>query len=335
MSVDARTEGSGTEQGTTETTSKWAGTFWALREFGIVIAFAVLFITLTIASSSFLTKTNLLNILEQNAYIGMIACGGTLVIIAGGFDLSVGAIFALSGVIGAEVANHVDPVAGLVAAILTGLVCGLLNGLVATYIKVNTFIGTLASGYVFRGIATIITSGFLITVSATSFTLLGQDEFFEVRFGIWFFALVALILSFILMRTAFGRHVYAVGGNSEAARLSGVRVGFVRAATFTISGLCAGLAGMLEASQNGSGQPNVGVGYELTAIAAIVVGGTSIAGGEGAIWRTVLGVLFIALIGNGFNLLSINPFYQSLVQGLIILFAVSADVWTRTAVRRA
>ena len=304
---------------------------YIFRDYGIVFAFLALFLTLSIASDAFLTSTNLLNILNQNAPIAIIACGGTLVIIAGGFDLSVGAIFALSGVVAAKLANSTDPVLGLCVGLMVGLACGIINGLIVTYIRVNTFIATLATGYVFRGIATLITSAFLISVIDTDFTFLGQYSFYDVDIAIWIFAIVAVTLTLVLTKTAFGRYIYAVGGNAEAARLSGVRVNLVRSATFAISGTCAALAGLIAASKDATGQAQGGMGFELTAIAAIVVGGTSIAGGEGAVWRSVLGVLLIALIGNGFNLLNIDPFYQSLVQGLIILIAVGLDVWARAS----
>jgi ribose transport system permease protein len=313
---------------------RWLG-INVLRDYGIVIAFMALFITLSIASDAFLTTTNLLNILNQNAPLAIIACGGTLVIIAGGFDLSVGAIFALSGVIAAKLANSVDPVFGLAIGLFVGLGCGIANGLIVAYVRVNPFIATLATGYVFRGVATLITSAFLVSVTNTDFTIIGQYQFVGVDIAIWIFAIVALILTVVLARTAFGRYIYAVGGNAEAARLSGVRVNIVRAATFAISGMCAALAGLIAASKDATGNAQAGLGFELTAIAAIVVGGTSIAGGEGAIWRSVLGILLIALIGNGFNLLNIDPFYQSLVQGLIILIAVGVDVWARASRDRA
>jgi ribose transport system permease protein len=309
---------------------RWLG-INVVRDYGIVIAFMALFITLSIASDAFLTTTNLLNILNQNAPLAIIACGGTLVIIAGGFDLSVGAIFALSGVIAAKLANSVDPVFGLAIGLLVGLGCGIANGLIVAYVRVNPFIATLATGYVFRGIATLITAAFLVSVTNTDFTVIGQYQFVGIDIAIWIFAIVALILTVVLARTAFGRYIYAVGGNAEAARLSGVRVNIVRAATFAISGMCAALAGLIAASKDATGNAQAGLGFELTAIAAIVVGGTSIAGGEGAIWRSVLGILLIALIGNGFNLLNIDPFYQSLVQGLIILIAVGVDVWARAS----
>lgn len=338
--TDTTTTGSApvTDPEPAEVSAAPQGSRWQLgrvRDYGIVTTFVLLFVVLSFSSSAFLTSTNLLNILDQNAAIGIIACGGTLVIIAGGFDLSVGAIFAFAAVVSAEIANNVDPVVGLLAGVLVGLGLGLVNGLIVTGLKINTFIATLASGYVFRGIATLITGGFLVSVAATSFAVPGTYKFFDVKFTIWIFAIVAVALGFLLAKTAYGRYVYAVGGNLEAARLSGIRVDRIRAMTFMISGLCAGIAGVLAASQDATGSARAGTGIELAAIAAIVIGGTSIAGGEGAVWRSVLGVMLLALINNGFNLLNIDPFYQSVVQGAIILIAVAVDVWARKSARAA
>jgi ribose transport system permease protein len=301
-----------------------------LRDYGIVFTFLALFLTLSIASPAFLSTTNLLNIANQNSSIGIIAVGSTLVIIAGGFDLSVAAIFGLASVVAAQVANGVDPTVGLLAGVLAGGLLGLVNGAIVTAGRINAFIATLASGYVFRGVATLLTSGFLVSVTAHGFGTIGQYYLFGIHIPIWFFIGVIGVLSFLLGRTVFGRHVYAVGGNEQAARLSGVRVNRVRTATFVISGLCAGLAGVIAASQDMTGQPAGGTGFELTAIAAVVIGGTSIAGGQGAIWRSVLGVMLIALINNGFNLLNVDAFYQAVAQGLIILIAVGVDVWGRS-----
>jgi ribose transport system permease protein len=294
-------------------------------DYGFVLMFCALFVALSLASSSFLTSTNLLNLLSQNAPIGIAACGATLVVIAGGFDLSVGAIYAFSGVVAAKVANAVDPVTGLVAGVLAGLLLGCLNGALVTQLKVNTFIATLASGFVIRGAATLLTGGLLISVPDAAFATLGRDEILSVKVSIVVFAVVALVTSLLLTRTIFGRYVFATGGNAEAARLSGVRVDVVRTATFALSGLCAGLGGVIAASRVSTGQADTGTGLELAVIAAIAIGGTSIMGGDGAIWRSVLGVLFVAMIANGFNILNIDPFYQSIAQGVIILFAVAVD----------
>jgi ribose transport system permease protein len=300
-----------------------------IRSYGIVVSFLVLFITLSLASDRFLTQRNLLNILDQSAPVGIIACGVTLGIIAGVFDLSVGAIFAVSAVVAAKVAAETNPWLGILAGILIGGGLGICNGLVVNTIRIHSFIATLASSIVFRGIAILVTGGLIVTVLDERFAVLGTDRFLDVKYTVWVYAAVVAVTWFILTRTALGRYFFAIGGNAEAARLSGVRVDLVRGAAFFISGTCAGIAGVLAASRTSSAQPDLGIGLELQAIAAAVVGGTSIMGGEGAIWRAVLGVLILAMIGNGFNLLGINPTYQQIVQGLLILLAVGADQLVR------
>jgi ribose transport system permease protein len=301
----------------------------ALRDYAILIAFIVLFIVLSVSSDVFLTQTNLLNILNQWSTVGIIACGATLVIIAGGFDLSVGAIVAIAGVAAAKVANSVGVPAGLLVGIAMGLGWGIVNGALATIGRINPFIATLATSFMIRGVALAMTGGFIITVTDASYTTLGRDELFGVKWTIWIFAAFVAITWFLLSRTTYGRYVFASGGNAEAARLSGIRVGVIRGSTFAISGLSAGIAGVLVSSRVASGQADAGAGVELQAIAAVVIGGTSILGGEGAIWRTLLGVLLLGLIQNGFNLLNVDPVYQQIFYGGIIIGAVALDAWAR------
>jgi ribose transport system permease protein len=301
-----------------------------VRDYGIVMSFVALFVTLTATSDVFLTQRNLLNVLDQSAAVGLMACGGTLVIIAGGFDLSVGAIFAITGVIAASMAKYVDPGFALVLGMLAGLVLGAVNGLLVTVGRVNPFMATLASSIIIRGIALVITGGFLVSVTNRSFSTLGRGvAVLDVKWSIVIWLVFALACGFLLARTTFGRHVYAAGGNADAARLSGISVGVIRTITYAVSGMSAGLAGVIVTSRVSSSQADAGTGIELSVIAAIVIGGTSIMGGEGAIWRSVLGVLLLALIGNGFNLLGVNPIYQQILQGAIILMAVAVDAWAR------
>ena len=304
-----------------------------VREYTVVISFLALFITLSFASDVFLTPRNLLNILDQWSDTGIIACGGTLVIIAGGFDLSVGAIFALAGVTAATVtlSTGSSPV-GLLAGMAMGTLWGAMNGVWVTVGRVNPFIVTLATSIIITGVALSLTHGQLVHVTTPGFEELGRGKWFGIRISILVFAAFALILSYVLSRTVAGRYIYAAGGNPEAARLSGVPVGWVRAATFAVSGLSAGLGGVLVTSRVSTGEADTGSQVVLLAIAAIVIGGTSIFGGQGAIWRTVLGVLLFAMIGNGFNLLGIDAVYQQMFEGGIILAAVLFDVWVRRSV---
>jgi ribose transport system permease protein len=300
-----------------------------LRNYGTVIAFIVLFVVLSLTSSAFLSLRNLHNIVDQSAHIGIVACAMTMVIIGGCFDLSVGATFAIAGSLAAIIARAGYTEIGILTGLLVGLVLGLLNGGIITLLRINSFIATLATSLVIRGLALVLTGGLLIIVSDPKFALLGQGRFLEIKYPVFIFIGFVAVTWFILSRTTFGRYVYAVGGNAEAARLSGVRVGLIRTLTFCLTGLAAGLAGVITVSRIAQGVADIGTGVELDAIAATVIGGTSILGGEGAIWRTVVGVLLLRLIGNGFNLLNVPPFYQSIFQGVIIIFAVSLDTLSR------
>jgi ribose transport system permease protein len=300
-----------------------------LRDYGIAFSFVVLFITLSLTSPVFFSKTNLLNLLDQSAGVGMIACGATLVLIAGGLDLSSGAVFAISGVIAAMVARDVGVWPGIAAGVLCGAGFGLINGLLSTVGRINAIIATLATGLMIRGLAIRMTGGFLVRVPDPSFTSLGRGSVLSIKYSVLLFLGVIVATWLVLSKTTFGRYVFASGGNPQAARLSGVRVGLIRTATFVVSGMTASLAGVLIASRVATGQPDTGIGLEIRAIAAVVIGGTSILGGEGAIWRSVLGVLLLALVSNGFNLLNVNPIYQQIFQGAIILGAVAIDAWSR------
>ena len=303
----------------------------AARDYGIVFSFIALFITLSFASNVFFSRINLLNILDQWSATLIIAVAGTLVFIAGGFDLSVGSIFAVSGVVAALTASHIGAWGAILLGVGMGIGCGVVNGILTTVGRINAFIATLATSIMIGGIALVLTGGSLISVlSPASFTTLGRANFITVKYSIWTFLAFALACGYLLARTTFGRAVYASGGNPEAARLSGVRVGLVRGVTFALSGMGAGIAGVIVASRVATGQADSGgLSIALDAVAGIVIGGTSILGGAGAVWRTVLGVLLLAMIGNGFNLLNVNSTYQRIFQGAIILVAVGVDAWSR------
>jgi ribose transport system permease protein len=296
-----------------------------LRDYGIVVAFLTLFIGLTFATDTFFTRNNFANILDQWAALGLLAIGETICIIAGVFDLSTGAMVSVTGVVACKVALSVSPTMGLVAGVAAGLGLGIANGIVIHLTRINSFIGTLAMSIVYAGVAILITGGNIVTVTDLSFGAIGQDMGLGIKYTGWTFIAFTVFAALLLARTTFGRYVYAVGGNAEASRLSGIRVDLIRGACFALSGLAAGLAGMLLASRTQSAQANLGAGMELTAISAAVVGGTSILGGDGAVWRGFLGIMLLAIIGNGFNLLNINTTYQQIVYGGLILIAVAAD----------
>jgi ribose transport system permease protein len=302
-----------------------------LRSLGILFPFAALFATLSLSSSAFFTRVNLLDILDQQSAILITAAAGTLVLVAGGIDLSVGAVYSLAAVTAAEVAQHHNVWLAIVLGIGAAALVGLANGLVATVFRINSLIATLAMSFVVGGIASRITKGNLVVLfSKPSFGTLARTEFLTIKTSIWLAVGAVILLALVLARTTAGRYMYAAGGNAEAARLSGVRVGTVRVLTFVLSGTAAGLAGVIDASRVLSASASsADTGLAFTVLAGIVVGGTSILGGDGAVWRSVVGVLLIALIGNGYILLGLDPLYEQITMGVILLAAVGLDAWTR------
>jgi ribose transport system permease protein len=294
-----------------------------VRSYSVLIMIIVLMIILTFVSSAFLTPRNLVNILNQNAPLAIMAAALTLVIIGGGFDLATGAMFGVAAVTSAWLAVNVNPQLGLFVGPLVGLLLGLVNGLVITGFKVHSFLATLATSLVFRGLAILISGGFLIQVRMEEFTYLARNKIGIVPYPVFILIAFALLIGFILNRTQLGRYIFSVGGNEEAAILSGVRVNLIKIVTFAISGFAAGLAAIIAVSRVSMGQPEAGAGLELQAIAAVILGGTSIYGGAGAVWRSVAGVMLLALINNGFNILNVNPFFKDLTTGIIIVSAVA------------
>ena len=299
-----------------------------VRDYAVVGLMIALIIALSLTTPAFFTARNFLNVLDQNASIGIIACGMTLVIIAGGFDLSVGAIFAVCGVLAAVVAKEVNPFLGLVVGTAAGPLLGIVNGLLIARLQLNSFLTTLASSIAIRGLGIAISGGFLITITDTSFAILGRGTVFSMRYAVIIFVAFVIASAIILHGTKWGRFIYAVGGNEEAARLSGIRVGLIRASTFAFSGFAAGLGGVLATSRVSTGIPSSGVGLELLAIAAVVLGGTSIMGGAGAVWRTMVGVFLLAFINNGFNILNVEPYVREIFTGSIIILAVAINTMT-------
>jgi len=302
-----------------------------VRSLGILLPFIALFVGLSIASTAFLTKVNLLEILDQQSSTLIVAAAGTLVLVAGGIDLSVGAIYALSAVVSAHFALVTGAGLAIALGIAAGALVGLFNGVVVTLLRINSLITTLATSFVVSGIAALVTNGNLIVLfDKHSFGDLAQTVFLGVKTSIWVMLIPTIGLGFLLARTKAGRYMYAVGGNAQAARLAGVRVDAIRVMTFVASGTAAGLAGVIDTSRVLSAAASTqNTTLAFTVIAGVVVGGTSILGGDGAVWRTVVGILFIALIGNGYILLGLNALYEQITLGLLLIGAVSLDVWSR------
>lgn len=299
---------------------------------GIAIPFVLVFIVLVFVSPSFMRFQNMANILDQQAGIIIVACAGTLVLIAGGIDLSIGAIYGLAAATSLNVASSVSTPAGIVAGLGVGLVVGLANGIAVTRFRVNPLIGTLAMSFVVSGIAAIVTKGNLVVAfDHPDFQQFAATKILGITSAAWMMIAVAVVATILLSRTVFGRYVYATGGNAQAARLGGVRTNGIRVATFALSGTAAALAGIIDASRVLSAQATSGQFLTFTVLTGIIVGGTSILGGEGSMQRTVIGCLFVALVANGFNLLGLDPFYQQITLGVILLAAVSLDAWSRRA----
>ena len=277
----------------------------------------IAFVILALISPPFLRFQNLANILDQQSGIIIVAAAGTLVLIAGGIDLSIGAIYGLAGATAAQLAVLVR--AGgrrCSAASPSGCVVGLANGVIVTRFRINALIGTLAMSFVVGGIGAIATHGNLVVVfDHPEFQVFAATKILGITSAAWMMIVIAVAIAILLSRTTFGRYVYATGGNAEAARLGGVRINTVRIATFALSGAAAALAGTIDASRVLSAQASAGSFLTFTVLTGIIVGGTSILGGEGSVQRTVVGCLFVALVANGFNLLGLDPFYQQITLG--------------------
>jgi ribose transport system permease protein len=294
------------------------------RDYGIIVFLLLIIAGLAASSGPFRSEANLSNIVNQMSMGGIAACGATLTIVAGGFDLSQGSVYAICAIVAVMTTSTLGPFGAFALALAVGLGLGAVNGTVIAFGRVNSFIATLATSYAFIGLATIMTAGNVEQSVAPHFMVMNND-FLGLTVASWVFIAVAVLTGILLAYTRFGRGLYAIGGNPEAARLSGISIPFYRVVVFALSGGCAAIAGIIDASQTGSADASIGSTVALLAIAATVIGGTSIMGGEGAIWRAVVGALIIELIGNGFILLNINSNYESVVFGALILVAVALD----------
>ena len=303
-----------------------------LKDYSILGFLLLLFVVLATTSHAFLTTQNLNNVLDQSVAVGLLACAGGMLIMGGGFDLSAGAIYVLSAVLAAKVANATNAEVGIATGIIAGMALGGVNALICTIGRINAFVGTLATSIFFSGAATAITGGGFTYIDDQNFGKL-STKLFGISAPIIIFALFALACAFLLNKTIFGRHLLAAGDNKEAATLSGVSVHLTLARAYVLSGTASGLAGVVVASRSLAVASTTGGGNSVlfAALAAILVGGVSMLGGEGAIWRILAGVLILAFVANGFNLNGVDPLYQQMMSGALILLAVAADVWIRAA----
>lgn len=284
-----------------------------------------LFLVLSVATPNFLTATNLASVARQTAVINILALGMTLVIIAGGIDLSVGSGLALAGLLGSmAMAKYGIPV-GLVAGVLVGALLGLANGVMITRLRISPFIVTLGTMGIFRGLALILSKGLPVSNIPPRFAYLAEGALAGVPFVLWLLAFIALAMHVLLEHTRLGRYAFSIGSNPDAAFYAGVPVRFHTTAVYAIAGVLTGLAGMIETSRLMTGQPTSGQGYELTAIAAVVIGGGSLRGGEGSVLGTLVGAFIMGLLSNGSDLLGTNPYWQQVIIGAVIILAVAID----------
>ena len=299
-----------------------------LTQYGIIIAFVLLCIALTFLNKYFLTPENITNILLQTSINGILAMGMTLVILTGGIDLSVGSVLAFSSIVAATFVtgdNPQPPVVALLVGMFTGAILGLVNGCIIAYLKIPPFVATLGMLSVARGLTYAYTGGMPVPNLSETFLNVGEGSILGVPLPILIFVLIFALLWVVLNHTSYGRTVYAVGGNVKSARTAGIRTRRVTASVYVIAGVLAGLGGLILTARTSSALPQAGVSYELDAIAAVVIGGTSLSGGVGSITGTLLGALIIGTINNGLDLLGVSSAYQQIVKGCIIVVAVLLD----------
>lgn len=299
-----------------------------MQKLGPLLGFIILVVIVSILNPSFLQPLNILNLLRQVAINALIAYGMTFVILTGGIDLSVGSILALSSALMAGMmVSGLDPILAIIIGCLLGGVMGMVNGLLITKGKMDPFIATLATMTVFRGLTLVYTEGNPITGLSDSrlFQLFGRGYFLGIPVPAITMIIAFIILYIILQKTPFGRKTYAIGGNEKAALISGIKVPRVKIMIYSLAGLLSALAGAILISRLDSAQPTAGTSYELDAIAAVVLGGTSLSGGRGKIFGTLIGALIIGTLNNGLNLLGVSSFYQMVVKGIVILIAVLLD----------
>ncbi|WP_081464503.1 ribose ABC transporter permease [Sporosarcina newyorkensis] len=300
----------------------------SLQKLGPLIGLLLIIVIISIMSPSFLTLNNLFNVLRQVSINALIAFGMTFVILTGGIDLSVGSILALTGAVTAGMmSGGMDPLLAMLLGVLLGVILGAINGLIIAKGKVAPFIATLATMTIFRGLTLVYTEGRPISGLGDSavFTMLGKGYFFGIPVPVITMSITFAVLYFILKKTTFGRRVYAVGGNEEASRLSGINVDRVKIYVYSLAGGLTAIASLILTSRLNSAQPTAGNMFELDAIAAVVLGGTSLTGGRGWIVGTLVGALIIGVLNNGLNLIGVSSFFQQVVKGAVILIAVLLD----------
>jgi len=297
--------------------------------YGMVAVLVILVVLAGILVPDFFAPVNLSNVLAQVAPVGIVAIGMTFVIIAGGFDLSVAAIFAGGTVFYAGLSNSMPLGAAFTITLLFGVLAGVINGVIVTVLRVNTFIATLATSSLFTAVGFLYSNAEPIVSEAKGFLTMGTGKWFGIWIANYIIVVIAIVAAIVLSRTVYGRSVYSVGGNLEASRLAGLRTSWIRVTTYMMSGAAAALGGMIIASQTGVGQMNIGATVALDSITIVIIGGTSLMGGEGAMWRTVVGILIWGVINNIFSTLALSTSTQQFMTFFILLGAVTLDTFSR------
>ncbi|WP_243288971.1 ABC transporter permease [Clostridium perfringens] len=301
-----------------------------ISKYKSLIGLVLLCIVITIVTPNFLSVSNITNVFTQVSVNAIIAIGMTFVILTGGIDLSVGSTLAISGAVGASIVKSTGNVfLAIIVAAVIGIAVGLINGLLVSKGKLQAFIVTLATMTIFRGATLVFTDGTPISKLHEAFVKIGNGKLGFMPIPVIITIIIAIIAVYALSQTRFGRYLYALGGNEDASRLSGINTDKIKTLVYVVSGFASAIAGVIITSRIGSASPNAGTGFELDAIAAVVIGGTSLAGGEGTITGTLIGALIIGVLNNGLNLMNVSPFYQSIVKGLVILIAVLLDKKSR------
>ena len=300
------------------------------RKYGIAVITITLFILLALTTEGFFTERNIRNLLDQQSTILIAASFMTIVIISGNFDISISAIFVVAPLFALNIENATGNIyLSIIGGVGLGVILGSFNALVVTYFKVNSFIATLATSFMFFGFGYLISDRSLMRPVTDSYQQIARTKFFDITSATWIALIVVIFASILLTRTRFGRNVFATGGNQEAARLAGINVPQVQAITFILLGAAAALAGIVNSSRSISAQPSDDFSFVFSVLTAVIVGGTSIMGGKGAIWRTVAAAFFLAFMNNGFNLLQVDPLWQRIILGLVIVIAVALDSWSQ------
>jgi ribose transport system permease protein len=301
-----------------------------LKRFLPFATLIALFVGLTIASPYFLTVGNLSAVIRQTAVIIIMAIGMTVVMVSGGIDLSVGSMVGLTGVCGTMlIAAHLPTWLALLGAIAVGALCGIFNGAAVVVLRIPPFIATLGTLGAFRGLVLLITGGIPIADLPHNFGSLANGYILQIPVPLFFVLGAGVLVYLILKYTRLGRYSYAIGSNMEAARCAGIRIGLYTILIYALNGALTGLSGMIESARLVTGQPTAGTGYELNVIAAVVIGGGSLNGGQGTVIGTIIGAMIMGLLNNGCNLLGISPFMQQIIIGSVIILAVSFDEYQR------